>query len=280
MSSSSRTAAALRSKRPLWMVILNATPDSFSDGGRFLDPAAAVLRAEQAVAAGADILDVGGMSTRPGSEPVPPEEEARRVLPLLRALHERFGEQVLYSLDTLTPDVADEAARQGLIDLINDVAAGRVSSPGGLTTLEIAARHDLALVLMHMQGEPRTMQAHPTYRDCPAEVAAFLAERAEAARKAGVRTLLLDPGIGFGKTTAHNLELLSERGMEAVLQLGLPVLIGLSRKRFLGEIFASDQPDMSIPANRDRRSKELEHQAIARGAHVIRSHRMPNEVGP
>jgi dihydropteroate synthase len=212
------------------MGILNATADSFSDGGRFLDPAAALAQGLRMANEGADILDVGGESTRPGATPVPADEEIARVVPLVAALRARSS--VTLSVDTMKPEVARAAVAAGAT-MWNDVTALR-HAPDSLDT---AAGLGCEVVLMHMQGEPGTMQAAPHYDDVVAEVAAFLAARAEAAMAAGVarEKIWLDPGIGFGKhMTRHNLPLLA--GLDRIVALGFPVLLGASRKRFIGAL--------------------------------------------
>jgi dihydropteroate synthase len=212
------------------MGILNATADSFSDGGRFLDPAAALAQGLRMANEGADILDVGGESTRPGATPVPADEEIARVVPLVAALRARSS--VTLSVDTMKPEVARAAVAAGAT-MWNDVTALR-HAPDSLDT---AAGLGCEVVLMHMRGEPGTMQAAPHYDDVVAEVAAFLAARAEAAMAAGVarEKIWLDPGIGFGKhMTRHNLPLLA--GLDRIVALGFPVLLGASRKRFIGAL--------------------------------------------
>jgi dihydropteroate synthase len=208
------------------MGIVNVTPDSFFDGGRFLDPAAALEHARRLIAEGADILDIGGESTRPGSAPTPEAEELRRVVPLIRAI--RADSAVPISIDTMKPAVAEAAMTAGAT-IWNDVTAlGHAP-----TSLETAARLGCDVVLMHMRGAPATMQDDPVYEDVVAEVSVFLLARAEAAMAAGVarERILLDPGIGFGKTTAHNLRLLAH--LDRFVALGFPVLLGASRKRFI-----------------------------------------------
>jgi dihydropteroate synthase len=206
--------------RCLVMGVVNVTPDSFSDGGRFLEPGAAVAHGLELVEAGADILDVGGESTRPGATPVDPDEECRRVLPVIAALapHARV------SVDTRHAQVAEAAVEAGA-SLINDVSA---------TLWEVAAARGVGWVAVHMQGTPETMQRDPHYDDVVAEVAGTLAERAATARAAGVPEVWVDPGIGFGKTRAHNLALL--RHLRRLAGLGEPLLVGTSRKGFLGDL--------------------------------------------
>ena len=214
--------------RPLVMGVVNVTPDSFSDGGRLASLGAALAHALTLDADGADILDIGGESTRPGAEPVSAAEEIARTLPLLTALRPRTTRRL--SIDTCKPEVAEAAVRAGA-DIWNDVTA--LGTPGAA---DLAAELGCGVVLMHMQGEPRTMQAAPHYDDVLAEVCAFLEARAEAALSAGVarERIWLDPGIGFGKTLEHNLALLS--GLPALVALGFPVLLGASRKRFIAAI--------------------------------------------
>ena len=215
--------------RPRVWGILNVTPDSFSDGGRWLEPEAAVEQALRLLQAGADVLDVGGESTRPGASTVPVEEELRRVVPVLAALS-RAGVRAPLSVDTRKAAVAEAALDAGAT-IVNDVSAGRFDP----ALLPLVARRGAGLVLMHMQGEPGSMQRAPAYRDVLAEVEAFLLERRAAAEAAGVRRerVLLDPGLGFGKTLEHNLALLA--GLERLTAHG-PLLLGASRKSFLGSL--------------------------------------------
>ena len=215
-------------QRPVVMGVLNLTPDSFSDGGRYVEPDQALRRALALAGQGAAIIDLGGESTRPGAAPVSAEEELGRVLPVLGRLRPLTG--AILSVDTSKPELMRAAAAAGA-DLINDVYALR--APGAL---EAAAESGCALCLMHMQGEPRTMQRAPQYTDVVAEVRAFLEERVEACRAAGIadERLVLDPGFGFGKTLEHNLTLL--RHLEEVRIDGLPILAGLSRKSMIGTI--------------------------------------------
>jgi len=218
--------------RPRVMGVLNVTPDSFSDGGAFLAPERAVEQARRMVSEGAAVIDVGGESTRPGAAQVPLEEELRRVVPVIEAV--AAEPDVVVSVDTSKPEVMRAAVAAGA-GLINDVRALR--APGAL---EMAARLDAAVCLMHMQGEPRTMQQTPHYDDVAGEVAAFLTERVRACEAAGIarERLLIDPGIGFGKTLEHNLSLLKH--LDALGGLGLPILLGVSRKSFIGAVL--DRP--------------------------------------
>ena len=210
------------------MGVLNLTPDSFSDGGRYLDPDRALERALEIVAEGGAIIDLGGESTRPGAAPVTVQEELRRVLPVLEQLRPRTA--AVLSIDTSKPEVMRACAAAGA-DLINDVYALR--APGAL---EAAAESGCAICIMHMQGEPRTMQHAPQYADVVGEVRAFLQARVQACRAAGIAEarLVLDPGFGFGKTLEHNLTLL--RHLEALRLEGLPLLAGLSRKSMIGAL--------------------------------------------
>jgi dihydropteroate synthase len=213
------------------MGVVNVTPDSFSDGGRHFDPAAALTHARRLIAEGADILDVGGESTRPGAAPVAEADEIARVVPLIRAI--RAESDIAISVDTMKPAVARAAVEAGAT-MWNDVTALRWEPAGGAA---LAAELGCEVVLMHMQGEPRTMQAEPRYDDVVAEVADFLAARAEATMAAGVARdkIWLDPGVGFGKhMIRHNLPLLA--GLERIVALGFPVLLGVSRKSFIGRL--------------------------------------------
>ncbi len=217
--------------RPKIMGILNLTPDSFSDGGRFTDPHVAVSHALTMVEQGADIIDVGGESTRPGARRIDAATQIRRVEPVIRALRNKLDERfphIPISIDTTLSEVASAAAKAGAT-ILNDVSAGR-EDPG---MFNLAAETGLPIVLMHMQGEPGTMQDSPTYGDVVEEIRQFLLKRAEAAVKAGIdrRRIVIDPGIGFGKTLEHNLALLRE--VRRFVDTGHPVLIGASRKRFI-----------------------------------------------
>ncbi|MDP1872766.1 dihydropteroate synthase [Phenylobacterium sp.] len=225
------------------MGILNLTPDSFSDGGRYLALDAAVAQGRRLIAQGADILDLGGESTRPGAAPVSAQAEIARVAPVIAALA-RDGAPPL-SVDTMKPEVARAAMAAGAT-IWNDVTALRYAPDAP----DVAAELGCQMVLMHMQGEPRTMQAAPHYEDVTAEVCAFLVGRAEAALAAGVARdkIWLDPGIGFGKTLDHNLTLLAR--LDAVCALGFPVLLGASRKRFIATLHpAAEAPDARAPGS-------------------------------
>lgn len=225
------------------MGILNVTPDSFSDGGRFAEREQALAQGLALVAQGADILDVGGESTRPGSRPVPPEEQVRRVAEVIRDLRERVPAHIDISIDTTSAEVARIALDRGAT-WINDTTAG-CAEPA---ILRLAAERRAPIVLMHHQGTPATMQHDPRYQDVLVEVRDFLAARAEAALAAGVpeENILLDPGIGFGKSAAHNLSLLA--GLGRLVDLGFPVLLGTSRKRFMGAVCQGAAPTELMPA--------------------------------
>jgi dihydropteroate synthase len=214
------------------MGVINLTPDSFSDGGRFLDPSAAVAQARRLTAEGADILDLGAESTRPGAQPVSSDAELERLLPLIAAI--RSDSAIPISIDTMKPDVARQAVAAGAT-LWNDVTA----LTHGPDSLAVAAELGCEVVLMHMQGEPRTMQDDPRYSDVAGEVEAYLLGRAQAAEAAGVAraNIWLDPGLGFGKTVAHNLALIA--ALPRLCGHGYRVLLGASRKRFLSTLSPS-----------------------------------------
>jgi dihydropteroate synthase len=222
-------------ERTLVMGIVNVTPDSFSDGGMFDDADSAVKHGLQLLEEGADILDVGGESTRPGSDPVDEDEELARVLPVIEGLRREAPEAIL-SVDTRKAAVASEALAAGT-DVVNDIGAG--ADPG---MFGVVASAGAGMVLMHMQGEPRTMQSEPRYGDVVGEVRSFLADRLGWAVAAGIGhdRLCIDPGIGFGKDLEHNLALL--RSIGSFRELGVPVLVGASRKRFVGELSGADDP--------------------------------------
>jgi dihydropteroate synthase len=215
---------------PVLVGILNVTPDSFSDGGNFIDPEAAARHAALMLDEGAGIIDVGGESTRPGSDPVSQEEEARRVVPVIERIIAARPEAVI-SVDTYRSATAAAALEAGA-SIVNDVSALRGDPRMG----SVVAEAGCPVILMHMQGEPKTMQSEPRYTDVVREVKDFLCSRAEHAARSGVHVenIIVDPGIGFGKTVDHNLTLL--RDLEAVVDLGFPVLVGASRKRFIGTI--------------------------------------------
>ncbi len=247
--------------RPLVMGILNATPDSFSDGGRHLDLDAALRRGGTMIAQGADILDIGGESTRPGATPVSEAEEIDRVIPLVTALRARFDTPL--SIDTRKAAVARAAIAAGA-RLWNDVTA----LAGDAGSLSAAAELGCEVVLMHMQGEPRTMQQAPRYDDVVAEVTEWLAARADLALAEGVRreAIWLDPGVGFGKTAEHNFALLA--ALDRIVALGFPVLLGASRK---GLIRAAD-PSAATPDDRLGGSLAIALAGMRAGCRMIRVH--------
>ena len=241
---------------PCVMGIVNVTADSFFDGGR-LDTAAAIAHARRMLDEGARIVDVGGESTRPGATPVDEAEELRRTLPIVSAL---ASDGACVSIDTMKPAVMRAALDAGAA-MLNDVRA--LQAPGAL---DVAAASSAAVCLMHMQGEPATMQHAPAYRDAVTEVRAFLARRAAACIDAGIGRgrIVIDPGFGFGKSVAHNLELL--RGLDTIAALGYPVLAGLSRKSMLGAVTGRD-PDERLAA-----SVAAALAAAMRGARILRVH--------
>ena len=239
------------------MGVLNVTPDSFTDGGRWLDPEAAVAHGRAMAAEGADIVDVGGESTRPGARPVPEEEELRRVVPVVEAL---ARENIVVSIDSRKPAVARAAVAAGA-SIINDVSA---------SLWPVAAETGAAWVAMHMPADPEVMQQHARYVDVVAEVKSYLVERAETARRAGVENLWIDPGIGFGKTPAHNLSLL--RHLDELVDTGIPVLVGTSRKSFLGRLAAGETGESAGPEDRLEGTVATTTWAVTRGADVVRVH--------
>jgi dihydropteroate synthase len=248
---------ALALGRPLIMGIVNVTPDSFFDGGRFLDAAQAAAHARRLIDEGADIVDVGGESTRPGSLPATLEEERRRVLPVLEALDDC---PVPLSVDTQKPEFMREVIAAGA-DMVNDINA--FQAPGALAAV---GGSGAALCFMHKRGDPRTMQDDPRYDDVTAEVRTFLGERLAAAVRAGVERdrIVIDPGFGFGKTFEHNLALL--RGLGGIAALGAPVLAGLSRKSMLGRITGRDAGERVFA------SVAAALIAVRNGASIVRVH--------
>ena len=220
---------------PVLMGVLNVTPDSFSDGGEFFGAELAVAHAEKMFDEGAQVIDVGGESTRPGSDPVSPEEELRRVLPVIQGILSARPDSIV-SIDTYRSSIAEAALDAGA-RAVNDVTALGDPRMAGLM-----AERGCPIILMHMLGEPKSMQQDPLYEDVVREVRDFLAERAERAIRAGVEleNIILDPGIGFGKTPEHNLMLLKR--LDSLVELGFPVLVGVSRKSFLGKITGSEDP--------------------------------------
>jgi len=244
--------------QPKVMGIVNVTPDSFSDGGRYGEVDAALAHCRRLLSEGADILDIGGESSRPGAHPVGVEEEMRRVLPVLEGAL-RLGCPI--SIDTAKPELMRAALALG-VDIVNDINALR--APGALE--QVAAHPSCGVCLMHMRGEPRSMQAEPVYADVVREVGDFLVGRAELLRHAGVAAerIVLDPGIGFGKTAAHNFELLRRQG--ELLQYGYALLVGWSRKSSLGALTGRGASDRMVA------SVAAALAAVQRGAHIVRVH--------
>ena len=246
------------------MGILNVTPDSFSDGGEHCTTETAIEHARKMIENGADIIDIGGESTRPGAEPVSAEDEAKRVLPVINALAQ---EGTILSIDTMKAQVAAQAVEAGA-HIINDVSACSADPD----MARIAAESGAGIVLMHMQGEPRTMQSSPSYDNVVPDICSYLATRAGALIEAGADhdSIMLDPGIGFGKTSEHNLELLAK--LEQLSDLEFPVLIGLSRKRFIGQITGRDV--------NERLAGTLAGLVwcIMKGVHVLRVHDIPQTL--
>jgi len=254
----SRTLAL--GERTLIMGVLNITPDSFSDGGLYLNVDAAVARALEIERAGADILDIGGESTRPGSEPVSASEEMRRILPVLERLRGHL--KIPISVDTSKAEVAEAAAYQGA-EILNDVTALRADP----RLAEVARQRKLPLILMHMRGEPRTMQKLPFARDVMRDVAAGLRRAVAMARRAGVAKsqIVLDPGIGFGKSAAQNFELLAR--LPELARLGFPLLVGPSRKSFIGKVLGEVEKDERVWG-----TAATVAACVLGGAHIVRVH--------
>jgi dihydropteroate synthase len=248
------------------MGVLNATPDSFYAGSRFFQEAAAVTQALRLLTEGADCVDVGGESTRPGSDPVSVEDELKRVVPVIEGIRSRCPD-ALISIDTQKSEVARQAFEQGA-GLLNDVSALR-NDPA---MVEVTAQAKVPVVLMHMQGTPQTMQHAPQYEDVVEEVKAFLEERLRFVVKHGIAEsrVVLDPGIGFGKTVEHNVTLL--RRLREIAALGRPVLVGLSRKMFLGRLAVSSGADMLPPELRLEATLAANLFAVERGASGLRVH--------
>ncbi|RKY58236.1 MAG: dihydropteroate synthase [Candidatus Latescibacterota bacterium] len=245
--------------RALIMGVLNVTPDSFSDGGLFLRTEDAVRRAEEMAQEGADIIDIGGESSRPGAEPVPLEEELRRVIPVVREVAQRLS--VPISVDTYKAEVARRALEEGA-SIVNDISALRFDPD----MAEVVARRRAPVVLMHMKGTPRDMQRNPYYEDVLGEVEGFLKERKEAAVGMGIpeENIILDPGIGFGKRVQDNLQLL--KNLDRLVALGSPVLVGTSRKSFIGAVL-----DLPVEERLEGTLATLVL-AVAKGAKILRVH--------
>jgi dihydropteroate synthase len=247
-------------RAPLVMGVLNVTPDSFSDGGRYSTHDAAIAHAEEMSDAGADMIDIGGESTRPGSDPVDDDEQIRRVIPVIANIAARLP--VVLSIDTTRAKVAQAALDAGA-NLVNDISAGLDDS----AMFSLVARRRVPIILMHMLGQPRTMQLAPSYDDVTAEVSGFLNERIIVAASAGIdlEKILIDPGIGFGKALHHNLELLRRIGELTVL--GRPMVVGTSRKSFIGKITGETEPSHRLFGTAASISW-----CIANGAAIVRVH--------
>jgi dihydropteroate synthase len=241
------------------MGVLNVTPDSFSDGGRFFDPQKAIAQGLNLAREGADIIDVGGESTRPYSRKVSAEEEIERVVPVIQALARELS--IPISIDTFKAEVAQKALAAGAA-IINDISSLRFDPNMG----QVAAEAEVPVILMHIQGTPADMQNHPTYQDLMGEIIAFLHEAIERAVRAGIRRelLVVDPGIGFGKTFDHNLEIIRDLGR--LLSLQQPILLGSSRKAFIGQILDKEAPE------RDLGTMATVAAGILNGAQIVRVH--------
>ncbi len=252
----------LKFDSPKIMGIVNNTPDSFSNDGLSGNIREAIARGESMFAEGADIVDVGGESTRPGAEPVPVDEEMRRVIPIVENLSLRHPGRV--SIDTMKHEVAEAALFAGA-SVVNDVSGLRSEK-----MIEVVAEHDAAVIIMHMQGEPRTMQIRPRYKDVTGDIAKFLADRVDAAEKGGIdpRKIMVDPGIGFGKTLDHNLEIIAR--LADLRRVGKPIVIGVSRKAFIGKITGAPVED------RLEGSLIAATLSVLHGANIVRVH----DVGP
>jgi len=246
-------------RRTLIMGILNITPDSFSDGGRFADYERALARAFELISAGADILDVGGESTRPGSAPVPGPVELERVIPIIRAVRE--SSDIPISIDTNKSEVALQSLAAGA-DIINDVSSLRFDPD----MAQVATRSRAPVILMHMLGAPRTMQINPVYESVISEIIAFLEERMKFAVQNGIERsqIIVDPGIGFGKTVTHNLNII--RDLDSFSCMDRPILLGASRKRFIGKILGRPEGE------REMGTAVVNAFGIAAGAHILRVH--------
>jgi len=254
---------ALSVSAPAIMGVLNVTPDSFSDGGEVRDVESALKRVAQMVESGADLIDVGGESTRPGSDPVTPEEELRRVIPVLEKALPAFP-RTMFSIDTTKYEVASQALECG-VHMVNDVS-GLQNSPA---LAELCAGHRAALVIMHSRGAPKTMQQNPEYVDAVSEIAAFLKVKAEQAARAGVEQVIIDPGIGFGKTLQHNLQIIAR--LREICRLGYPVLVGASRKSMIGKLLADEHGDRPVN-KRLAGTLALHYHALMQGAAILRVH--------
>lgn len=255
------------------MGVVNVTPDSFSDGGHFFDPQAAISQAEKMAAAGADIIDIGGESTRPFSDPIATEAEIRRVVPVIEALAKRIRQPI--SIDTMKAEVARRALAAGAA-MINDISAMTFDP----AMVSVAREWDVPVILMHMLGTPKTMQAKPEYTDVVAEVCAYLQEAAKRLQAAGVnrRRIILDPGIGFGKTFTHNLLLLKH--LRAFEEMGYPILVGTSRKSFIRRLVKDDSQADIDPMHPlvETGTQATVAAAVLAGAQIIRVHDVANTM--
>lgn len=254
---------ALSVSTPCVMGILNVTPDSFSDGGQHDSLTTALKRVSRMVAEGAAIIDVGGESTRPGAEPVPLDQELERVIPVIRRAVPEFPD-VMFSVDTTKPEVARQALECGA-QMVNDVSGLRAAPE----LADLCADHDAALVIMHSRGTPKTMQKQTGYEDVVGEIYRFLKKQAEWARSRGVGQIVIDPGIGFGKTLEQNLQII--RHLPTFRQAGYPVLTGTSRKSMIGQLLADDNGPRPV-GQRLAGSLALQYHALAQGVAVHRVH--------
>lgn len=247
-------------QRTLIMGILNVTPDSFSDGGLYLAKEAAIDRALTMASEGADIIDIGGLSTRPGSEEILIEEELRRVVPVIEALRARLS--IPISIDTYRAEVAEESLRAGA-DIVNDISGLRFDPK----MKDVVSRYKVPVVIMHIKGTPRDMQKNPTYQDLILEITDYLKEGIRMAKEAGIseEMIIIDPGIGFGKTLEHNLEII--RNLSSFKDIGRPILIGPSRKSFIGKIL-----DDAPPSERLEGTLSAISIAVFNGANIVRVH--------
>ena len=246
----------LKFNKTLIIGILNVTPDSFYDGKLFFNPDKAIEHAKQMVKDGADIIDIGGESSRPGSEPVSEDEELRRVSQIIKKLKDEI--KVPISIDTYKPKVAEECIKLGA-SIINDINGLRNEE-----MIKVAAKYKVPVIIMHMKGNPKTMQKNPEYEDVVKEIKQFLAQQIKKAKKAGINDIIIDPGIGFGKTTEHNLEIL--KNLNKFKELNCPILVGPSRKSFIGNI-------TGLPVN-ERLEGTIAAISIAimNGANIVRVH--------
>ena len=262
-------ALVIRNKSFIWgrqtylMGVLNITPDSFSDGGDYNNLEEASQRAATLVEAGADILDIGGQSTRPGAKQISPEEELERVIPIIKRIRKHLN--IPISVDTTRAEIAQQAVRAGA-DIVNDISGGMFDADMLTTVAEL----EVPIILMHIRGTPETMQQMTDYEDLVGEIIAVLEERLSAAETAGIARsrLLIDPGIGFGKTAEQNLELL--RQLDQFQRLGVPILVGTSRKSFIGKIINQDDPKQRVWGTASTCCA-----AIAQGADILRVHDLP-----